>query len=125
MRAGRYDEALWLASRITELEPEFAMSYATQGWAYLLSGKPDQGIASLERASALEPKSTVILAQLGQAYARVGRTQEAREVLRRLKERAAERCISLSHGLRRRGARRGRDGDGLAGARLRGARGGV
>jgi serine/threonine-protein kinase len=97
LRAGRYAEALRHASRVTELEPEFAMAHATQGWAYLLNGMPDQGLAALERAVALAPESTLFLAQLGQALGRVGRSEEAREVLRRLEELSRRRYVSPYH----------------------------
>ena len=97
VRAGRYEEALRLLGRIIELEPDFAFPYATRGWALLLSGKPDAGIASLEHALRLAPDSTMFLAQLGQAYAMVGRTADARDVLRRLEERSRQTYVAPYH----------------------------
>jgi serine/threonine-protein kinase len=97
LRAGRYDEALRHATRVVELEPGFAIAHSTQGWAYLLRGMPDLGLAALERAVALAPESTLFLAQLGQAYGRAGRGEEAREVLRRLEELSRRRYVSPYH----------------------------
>jgi len=39
----------------------------------------------------------MFLAQLGQAYARAGRTEEARDVLRRLEERSRQEYVSPYH----------------------------
>jgi serine/threonine protein kinase/tetratricopeptide (TPR) repeat protein len=97
LRAGRYDEALRVAIRVTEVEPHFALAHATLGWAYLLNGMSDQGLAALQKAVALDPESTLYLAQLGQALARVGRTEEARQVLRRLEELSRQRYVSPYH----------------------------
>jgi TolB-like protein/Tfp pilus assembly protein PilF len=97
LRAGRYDEALEIAVRVSQLDPHFALARSTLGWAYLYKGLPEQGIAELERAVSLAPDSTMFLAQLGQALARVGKTEEARKILRRLKELSQERYVSPYH----------------------------
>ena len=97
LRAGRYDEALRSVTRLLEVEPYFAMGHLTLGWAYMLKGMPDQGIAALEKAVSLSPESTLYLAQLGQAFAQVGRTEKAREVLRQLEELSSKRYVSPYH----------------------------
>ncbi len=97
LRAGRHEEALRTARQVTEVDPHFAMAHATLGWAYLLSGMQDQGLASLELAVSLSPGSTLYLAQLGQALALAGRTEEARETLRHLEELSRERYVSPYH----------------------------
>jgi tetratricopeptide (TPR) repeat protein len=84
-------------ARVLEVDPHFAMAHATLGWAHLLNGSRDAGLAALERAVSLAPDSTMYLAQLGQAYARVGRSAEAREVLGRLEELAKQRYVSPYH----------------------------
>jgi tetratricopeptide (TPR) repeat protein len=63
----------------------------------LLKGMPDQGITELQQALTLSPDSTLYLAQLGQAFALVGRTEEAREVLRRLEALSRQRYVSPYH----------------------------
>ena len=97
LRAGRYAEALRVATRVAEFEPDFAMAHATLGWAYILNGQAEQGIAALEGAVSLAPESTLFLAQLGQALARVGQTGRAREVLQRLETVAQQRYVSPYH----------------------------
>ena len=97
LRAGRYEEALRVVTRVTELEPEFINARATLGWAYLLSGMLDVGIAQLEGAAALAPESTLLLSQLAQAYGRVGRTDDAREILARLEAMSRQRYVSPYH----------------------------
>jgi serine/threonine-protein kinase len=97
LRAGRYNEALEVAIRVNQLDPHFAMARATLGWAYLYNGVPEQGQAELEKAVALAPDSTMFLAQLGQFLARVGKTEQAREILRRLQQLSRERYVSPYH----------------------------
>jgi adenylate cyclase len=97
LRAGRYDEALGAITECLAVDPNFGLAHATAGWAHLLTGSPEQGIAALEKAVAIAPDSTLYLAQLGQALARVGRTEEARDILRRLEELSRERFVSPYH----------------------------
>ncbi len=97
LRAGRYDEALRVVTRVLEVDPHYVMAHATLGWAYLLKGMPDRGVAELERAVALDPANTLFLSQLGQAFGRVGRTEEAHAVLRRLEEMSRQRYVSPYH----------------------------
>jgi serine/threonine-protein kinase len=97
LRAGRYAEAARGAARALEFDPAHDRGHATLGWAYLKQGKGDEGLAELERAVAVAPGNTQWLAQLGQAYALVGRTDQAREVLRHLEDRARHAYVSPYH----------------------------
>ena len=97
MRAGRFDEATRAITACLELDPHLALAHATQGWVYLLTGKPEQGIASLRYAVLLSPDSTLYRAQLGQALARTGETDEAREILRNLEALSAKQFVSPYH----------------------------
>jgi len=97
LRAGRYDEALEAVTRVLEVDPHFAMAHATLGWAYLLKGMGEQGIAALEKARLLAPENTLYLAQLGQAFARVGQTDRAREILAQLEQLSRQRYVSPYH----------------------------
>jgi eukaryotic-like serine/threonine-protein kinase len=97
LRAGRYDEAVREITKVLDVDPHYALPHATLGWGHLLGGQADAGIAALKRALALSPESTLYLAQLGQALAMVGRTEEAREILRRLNELSAQRYVSPYH----------------------------
>jgi eukaryotic-like serine/threonine-protein kinase len=97
LRAGRYDEAWHVITRVLDVEPHFPLAHATLGWVYMLTDRPDEGIAALEKAVALSPESSLYRAQLGQAYARVGRTEEAREVQRLLETWSRRRYVSPYH----------------------------
>lgn len=97
LRAGRYEEALEMAEDAVEFDPHYDRGRATLGWAYLMKGLHAEGVAELEHAVALSSDSTAWLAQLGQAYAMAGRTDQAREVLRRLEELSRQRYVSPYH----------------------------
>lgn len=97
LRAGRYDEALRGVTRVLEVEPHLPLAHVTLGWIQLLTGKPDEGMATLEKGLALSPDNTLYLAQVGQAYGMVGRTAEAQAVLRRLEELSIRRYVSPYH----------------------------
>ena len=97
LRMGRYDDALRRVTKIIEVEPHLALGYLTLGWTYLLKGMQGEGLAAMEKAISLSPDNALYLAQLGQAYGMVGRTDQARESLRRLEEWARQRYISPYH----------------------------
>jgi len=97
LRAGRYDEALRAITQTLEDDPHLALAHATAGWANLLNGMGDQGIAWLRKAVALSPDNTLYQAQLGQALAQVGQTEEAREILQQLHEISTRRYVSPYH----------------------------
>ncbi len=84
-------------TRVLEVEPHLPLAHVTLGWVQLLTGKPDQGMATLEKGLALSPDNTLYLAQVGQAYGMVGRAEEARAVLMRLEELSSRRYVSPYH----------------------------
>ncbi len=97
IRAGRYDEAEQAALRAVEIKPHYDRAHATLGWAYLKTGRKDEGVAQLELAASLSGGGNQWLAQLGHAYALVGREAKARDVLRQLDELAKQRYVSPYH----------------------------
>jgi len=97
LRAGRHAEALQAALRAVEFDPQYARGVSTLGWAYLKNDMPDQGLAELERVVRLVPEQSMYLAQLGEAYGLTGKTDQARDVLRRLEERARKTYVSPYH----------------------------
>jgi len=88
LRAGQYEAALTEALELLEVEPDYARAHATCGWAYILSGRTEEGVASIERALSLGPSSSMVKAQLGQAYAMAGQRDKAQACLDELSERA-------------------------------------
>lgn len=97
LRAGRYAEALEVATQAVELEPALARGRATLGWALLKCGRGAEGVRELEEAVALSPESTAWLGQLGQACAITGDTARARDVLHQLEERSRGHYVSPYH----------------------------
>lgn len=97
LRAGRYDQAVLRAEEAVELDPGNDRVRATLGWAYFLSGRRQEGLAELERAVSVAPENTLWLGQLGEAYAMAGEAATAREVLRKLEERAQDAYVSPYH----------------------------
>jgi TolB-like protein/Tfp pilus assembly protein PilF len=97
LRAGRYDEAIRRAENAVELHPGHDRARATLGWAYLLSGRVEEGLTHLERAVADSSRNTLWLGQLGEAYGLVGKHSKAQEVLEELERRAQSSYISPYH----------------------------
>ncbi len=97
LRAGRYQEALELATGALALDPRLTRGHAISGWAHMMLGHHEEGVASLERAVALSPESTLYQAQLGQALALAGRPEDAREILRKLHALEGRRYVAPYH----------------------------
>jgi serine/threonine-protein kinase len=97
IRAGRYQEATESALQAVEFDPEVPRGRATLGWAYVMNGIADQGVAELEVATKLAPDNTLYLGQLGQAYGMTGKEQQAKQVLRQLERLSQERYVSPYH----------------------------
>ena len=94
LRAGRIAEALALAERLVEFEPDYPRGHSISGWALIAMGRSREGLEALERAAALSPESTTFLGQLGQAYGMTGEEAKARDVLARLHALSLTRTIS-------------------------------
>ena len=84
----------WAPETPVELDPGHDRARATLGWAYLLSGRREEGLAELERAVALAPGNTLWLGQLGQACALAGQAAKAQAILRELEVRAQSAYVS-------------------------------
>ena len=88
VRAGRYAEALEMAKRYIELEPDTIRGHSLAGWTQVLMGDFERGIPEIERAVASSGESPLFLGQLGQAYAMAGRIDDARRILEKLRDAA-------------------------------------
>jgi serine/threonine protein kinase/Tfp pilus assembly protein PilF len=97
IRAGRYDEAAQGAERALEFDPALSRAHATLGWAHIKRGMVDLGLVELELAAAGSVDDSQWIAQLGQAYGLAGRTDEARQILRQLEDRAPATYVSPYH----------------------------
>jgi len=97
LRAGRYEEARERGRVAVEVNAENARTRATLGWANILTGRVQEGVADLEHAVALAPGNTLWFGQLGEAYAIAGEEAKARDILQQLEERAKTSFVSPYH----------------------------
>jgi Flp pilus assembly protein TadD len=59
-------------------DPQSAAITDSLGWAYFLTGKPEEAVPLLEKAQAGDPGNAVIVEHLGDAYWQAGRRFQAR-----------------------------------------------
>src|SRR4029079_8668190 len=79
----RYDEAIELAQKGLEFEPDSAFILAFQGVAYAEQGRRKEAVDNLERAARLD-NSLTILALQAHVLAVAGRTEQAKTALSHL-----------------------------------------
>jgi tetratricopeptide (TPR) repeat protein len=84
----QYDQAIEEYKRAVELDPSFMATHVWFGRPYLEKGLFTEAIAELETAVRLSGESTLALAMLGHGLASAGRTEEALQILEKLKERS-------------------------------------
>ncbi|MEP7067405.1 MAG: tetratricopeptide repeat protein [Gemmatimonadota bacterium] len=97
LRARRYEEAVAHAEGAVELDPVHDRAHATLGWAYILSGRKNEGVAELEQSVATSPGNMMWLGQLGAAYAVTGNPAKARAILDDFREHAKDSHVSPYH----------------------------
>ena len=88
----RYDDAVELARKGLELEPDSAFTLAFQGIAYAEQGHLEQAVANLQRAAALDDSLTILALQ-AHVLAAAGRKAEAATILRRVQESAKHQYL--------------------------------
>jgi tetratricopeptide (TPR) repeat protein len=74
-----------------ELDPNFAISYATLGEVYVSKGMYREGLPTLKKYSALSRGRAMSFALLGYAHARLGERTEAFRILEQLEAASKER----------------------------------
>jgi Tfp pilus assembly protein PilF len=89
---GRYDEALKELHDVRELDPTLPLAHWGLGLAYEQKGMGEEAITALLEATSLS-KSLNLQSSLGHAYAQFGKREDAREILKMLKERSAESYV--------------------------------
>jgi TolB-like protein/Tfp pilus assembly protein PilF len=89
----RYDRAMEQARRILELEPRAYWGHALFGSCFRDQGKLDQSIAAYRAAAELSSGASAMLGWLGLSLALGEETNEARTILARLHERAAQAYV--------------------------------
>ena len=83
--AGRYDEGLVEVDKVLKLSRDFLPAYNLRGRIFLIQKKIPEAIAEFEKVRNKTGDTPFALGNLGVAYARAGRTDEARQILEKLK----------------------------------------
>jgi len=86
--AGRLEEARDLIERAYEADPNNPAVLDSMGWVYFRLGQPNDALAWLESAYAQMPDQE-IAAHLAEVLHSLGRSDEARELIERILQRAA------------------------------------
>src|SRR5439155_1937578 len=82
---GRYDETLVEVDKALKLSPDFLPVYKVRGQVFLVQKKTPEAIAEFEKAREKTGDTPYILGYIGLAYARAGQTNQARQILEKLK----------------------------------------
>jgi TolB-like protein/tetratricopeptide (TPR) repeat protein len=90
--ARQYDQALGALREPLDIDPELGFHF-TFGWIYREKGMYGEAIAEFLKLLEEDPGNTSALGHLGNAYARAGRAREARECLRKLKDRSRDEKV--------------------------------
>lgn len=91
----RNDEAIAVAQKTLEIDPNFSPAHQWLGLAYLSEKRYPQAIPELEAAVRLSRERPDIMANLGVAYAQAGQTQQAKRILGQLRAGPSARYDSL------------------------------
>ena len=74
---GAYEEGARFAGKATRIDPDFASAYLLQGWALILSGRTDQGLAVAMMATTVAPNDVRILGNYARLLLENGKSDEA------------------------------------------------
>jgi tetratricopeptide (TPR) repeat protein len=72
--------------RALQLDTTYGFARVLRGWAYVLTGRPDQAVSELERGQRIEPLSLLIATRLGSMLYYARKFPEAEAQLRRTLE---------------------------------------
>jgi tetratricopeptide (TPR) repeat protein len=86
----RYDDAIELARRGLQFEPNSAFALAFQGVAYVQQGRHEEAVASLKRAEQLDQSATILSLE-ALVLSVAGLKDEAQRVVRRVEDIANKR----------------------------------
>ncbi len=102
----RYEDAVRGYHEMMADDPTFYKAYTSLGRVYAQQGKFQDAITMLEKGRSIAGDIPNILGALGQVYALSGQPERAREILRQLRAKGAERLGAL-HGVCHRSSRFG------------------
>jgi len=92
--ARQYDQAMRAFQKVFGLEPDYAWAHYGLGWVYSERKMYPEAIAELVKAVNLSNRSESAVASLGKVLGDSGRKQEARKILKELRERSKHRYVS-------------------------------
>jgi tetratricopeptide (TPR) repeat protein len=81
VRGTRLDEALAMAQRALENQPENGAYLDTVGWIYFKLGDYPKAVEYIRRALEIRPDHVEVMGHLGEVYGTMGQTEEAIHVL--------------------------------------------
>ena len=90
----QYDAGVQHSRRVLELDPNFPYALWTHAWLVIALGRPDEAVEHAERGAARSRRLPMFLSPLACAYAAAGRTEDARQVLAEMQERAVSEFVS-------------------------------
>jgi len=95
--ARQYDQTIKQENRTLEMDANFWLSHINLGRSYTQKKMYADAISELQTASELSPGNTEVLSFLGFAYAVAGNSDEARQTLCSLEERAQQNYVPPYH----------------------------
>jgi TolB-like protein/pimeloyl-ACP methyl ester carboxylesterase/KaiC/GvpD/RAD55 family RecA-like ATPase/Tfp pilus assembly protein PilF len=90
----RYDEAIEQYKKVVELDPSFMMTHIWFGRPLLEKGMFEDALVELQTGVRLSGESNVALGMYGHGLASAGRSDEALEIVGKLKERSKTEYVS-------------------------------
>ena len=90
----RYDEAIQLANRAIELEPNAAFALAFQGVAYAQQGRLGEAVANMRKAAQIDGNPSIRSLQ-AHVLALAGHKAEALALVRQIEDETRRRCLPL------------------------------
>ena len=90
LQARRYDRAEQQCRKTLEIDPTFFPAQVCLGWVHERRGRYRDAVQAFEKAAVLSGRNPRVLAGLGRAYALAGKRGKSREILREIRQHAAE-----------------------------------
>ena len=92
--ANQFEKSVEACERMFRIDEDFFPAYRNLAEAYFEKSRYEDAIKVLQKAVLLSTGAAVIKAHLGFAYARSGRTEEARALLRELRDESKRKYVA-------------------------------
>src|SRR6186997_1329673 len=94
----QYDDAMHIADRLLEMNPQMRIALETKGWCYGLKGDWEKALEYFKEVHRLTNHPLKGLAPLGFAYGRLGEREKTLEIIKKLEQRQAEESEAVIDG---------------------------